>query len=174
MNAIRVLFAGAVLVSGVSLAANTVYKNTKYGFALSYPGTWENVKAVKGSIVAWFREAKPVGGFATSVNVTVTPLKDVQYLRESDLDPFGDAILKVVSADIAEFKLIKRSHTTLGGQPAFAYTFTGKASGMELQGYNLSTIYKSKGYTLYFTTRKNTYAQFEKTFNAIKNSFKLL
>ena len=174
MNMTRAVLVGTLATLGVAFAADSTYKSAKYGFSFSYPSTWENIKLVKEPVVVGFRETKPTGNFASNVNVVVIPIEGVESIRTSDLKAVGDATLKEVSGAIENFKLVKRENTTLGGQPAAAYVYSGKWPNMDVQWYQIQTVYKEKGYTLTFTTSKKKYASVEKLFKTIKNSFKLL
>lgn len=165
-----VLIAGLALTS-VAMAADATFTSKAEGFSLNYPSTWESVSGIKGTVMV-YRETK-AKIFSSNVNVVVVKVKGVKSLTTQDLTVITKSTLKEVSKAISNFKEIKREETTLGGQPAAAYTYSGdQGKSKGLQWYQLQTIYNEKGYTVTFTTAISKFADAKPVFDAIKNSFK--
>jgi hypothetical protein len=165
-----VLIAGLALTS-VALAANATFTSKSEGFSVNYPSTWESVSGIKGPVML-YRETK-AKIFSSNVNVVVVKIKGVNAITTADIPVLTKSTLGVIAKTITNYKEIKREATTLGGQPAAAYTYTGDSGNSKgLQWYQVQTIYKEKGYTLTFTTAASKFVAAKPVFDAIKNSFK--
>jgi hypothetical protein len=165
-----VVIAGLAL-SSVALAADATFTNASAGFSLNYPSTWENVPNIKGTIMV-YREPRSKT-FSSTVNVIVVKVKGIKTLAAKDLPKITKAALDKKLKTITNYKEVKHEETTLGGQPAAAYIYTGdigKSTG--LKWYQLQTIYNEKGYTLTFTASADKFDAAKSVFDAMKNSFK--
>ena len=156
-----VVLAAALLTTATT--ATAAYVNSEYGFSATAPKGWKQL-AYPGAIVVFAGAAS--GGFATNINVTSEKLHAGISLAR--YEAAGRENLKKA---ITDFKFLGRRSITLGGQPAFEQSFTGRQGQFDLYFTQAIAISGGRGFIVTGTsidklrsTLIPAMAGFEKTF----------
>lgn len=149
------------------LPAFSSYKNTTYGFVLSYPETWDKTEGTpaQGALV---EIAYPLG----------YPLLRVflNYLgEETTLEEFANGWVDVLAAELDEFAIQSKGPVTLQGNvAAYEAVFTGATDGTKYKEQLLFTIRGTQGFFVQVIGTEDVFAFRREEIEKALRSFMLI
>lgn len=145
------------------------YYDRERGFSLQLPEGWERRAPIGGlALLALSPAEGPRDRFRENVDVAVDSLPRGMTLE--DYFKRGRAALAKSSRG---FREIARGKADLGGANARWLVFEHRQEGRELKVLSFFLVGDGQGYVLTFTALQDTYAHYERAFEAIARGFRL-
>jgi hypothetical protein len=146
------------------------YANSQYGFSVQYPADWTSQEGVSGTIVMFAGPTIASTGGVININIVSEKLSDSSKVSLSDYVKAGEAQLK---KNFPDFTKTSDYNTTIGGQPAEVFVFTGSVNKISLKFAQTYLLKNNQSYVITYASGPDMFDKYSNAFNLAITSFKL-
>jgi len=124
------------------------YQSRDLGFSIKYPEDWSKEETENANLflVMFAGPKTPLGGHI-NVNLVVESL-----LKSMKADEYGKAAIETLRQILPDFKLLKSSHTPLGGSPAYKAEYSFSNQGVKFKAMQVYTLKNNRAYVITYTS----------------------
>jgi hypothetical protein len=141
------------------------------GFSIQYPSDWEPDQSGRGgsNLILFSPVESPSDHFRENVNLIIQDLTGVKM----DMDQYTTLSLKQIKDYFKDAVILenKRNPPGVPAQLKLVYTATQGGYGLQIEQY--CSIIKEKAYILTLTTEQKSFTRYQRTGEAIMNSYML-
>ncbi len=173
----------AVLVSALTIYMHitkddedySVFVNEDVGVSIKYPTDWDIQEYIQNTVVTFISPYdSEIDTVLENCNVVVEPIPP----RTTNLDEYTELIKNQMNSVFKHYIEVKESKSIrFGGRRGHRYIYAGRSpeEGAQQYQYILNwTVYDGLGYQFTCVTIEEDFPLFERTFNSMRKSFKIL
>lgn len=150
--------------------ATGVFRNTQYGYELSYPSGWHLLAGVNGGIGEGF-----TGGVRRDNPLAIAGVRVVDIGVESNVESLANTLDGKMAKSLKNFKKIKEEILDVGSEKALRYTYTFSSTNNTRTAQMQQIMIKNgKAYYLVFDSGAEEFDRLQSEIKQIADSFKLL
>jgi serine/threonine-protein kinase len=146
------------------------YQNEIYGVYTFYSPDWTAEEDVMGSVVAFYSPRESDNDvILDNVNIIIEDLTELP----ASFNEYSEEFLNQIKQFITNANIISTSETTLSGNRAGKFIFTGTQGTMNLKFLQVWAVIENKIYVLTYTADVNTFDKFLPLGKQIINNFRI-
>jgi len=165
------LLAVACLINSFPLLG-AIFTDKENGFTIDFPEDWEYKEKMNGTDVMCFSPQEGMTDkFRENLSVSHEDLSSIKSLTLDKYVELSEANMKKVVTDYKRLSLVDKK---IGGIPAKEFIYTFKMGNYTIKGRLCLLIKGGTGYIITGTATDSTFDKYQKQFNKIFDSIKII
>jgi oligopeptide transport system substrate-binding protein len=146
------------------VAEEGFYRNTTYGFSLSYPPEWEAQEDYQGVPSLIILAPNNAGVVQVLIQYISTKMTSEEYAADT---------IAASQEGLADFEVVSEGAVELGDESGYEYVFTWSESGFPFKARLVSLAHGSRAFGIMAASRKDTFDSLKDVLDGIVYSFRL-
>lgn len=174
-----ILFTATTFGQNKTTQTDTVYKDQKYFFRISYPANWKDEAEKSHPLV----RLEVISNETANFTITVINVKGSEKVTSANyvklfLEENPNALKQMATQILPDAKIISTGKTFLSNKEAFYLIFEGSFKTLNetilMKIYTLQVLFEGNIYTISFGSEKVEFDKYLPTFKAIASSFGII
>ena len=140
------------------------YRNTTYGFSISYPPEWIKDEINTSGLLASFHDPDDT----CLIQLFIEYLPEIMTSKD-----YATLIIDTLEQSLSDFQVLSAGDIDLGGKPGFRHQFTGVESGIRIKAELVSLVRKSHALVIMATSPEPLFDEQKDIIDEIISSFRL-